>query len=183
MTKSGSDHLKRRARQLARATGRRFPDVLAELRRTPPRTLTPGPSKALVPVCSSFVHPLDGGDCARPAGHVRHDPGWSSCSEDPHYPVHVWHGYHQAQHDAETAEQERWLASLTLEQRAEHEANAEAEYWQEMAADAAEPYDFGADKYMYLDDEDPGEDTFDGPAYSRDEDDDEDGGDWDEEYR
>lgn len=181
MTKSGSDHLKHHARQLARATGRRFPDVLAELRRTPRPTPAPGPSKALVLRCSSFAHPLDGGDCARPAGHHLHDPGWSSCSKDPHYPVHIWHGYHQAQHDAETAALEAWLASLTPEERAEHEAALEAEAWEAMAADAAEPHDYSDGKYRYDDegDEDPGADTSDEPAYAAHEHDDEDGEDWD----
>jgi hypothetical protein len=35
VTKSGSDYLKRQARENASATGCRFPDVLAELRRVP----------------------------------------------------------------------------------------------------------------------------------------------------
>ncbi|MEU2453854.1 hypothetical protein ABZ605_27725 [Streptomyces sp. NPDC012765] len=182
MTKSGSDHLKHRARAIARTTGRRFPDVLAELRRAPRRAPAPGPSKALVPVCSSFVHPLDGGDCARPAGHHRHDPGWSSCSEDPHYPVHIWHGFHVAQYDAETAEQERWLASLTPEERAEHEEALEGESWDAMAADAADPYDDRYDKYRYLDDESDDPDTSDESAPGAYADDEHDDGDWDEEY-
>ncbi|MFJ8004033.1 hypothetical protein [Streptomyces fagopyri] len=35
MTKAGADPLKRQARELTRTSGRRFPDVLAELRRAP----------------------------------------------------------------------------------------------------------------------------------------------------
>ncbi|MFF0000962.1 hypothetical protein [Streptomyces avermitilis] len=59
MTKSGSDHIKRQAIEIARASGRRFPDVLAELRRAP-RT-APRTSTELVLLCPGLAHALDGG--------------------------------------------------------------------------------------------------------------------------
>ncbi|MBT2439941.1 hypothetical protein J7E93_07360 [Streptomyces sp. ISL-36] len=147
MTKTGSDHLKRRARQLARVTGRRYPDVLAELRRTPRPAAAP--SKELVRVCNGLAHPIDIADCARTAGHERFDgTPWSSCEVDPHYPVHIWAGYFHARSEAYRAEYDAWWNSLTPEQREEEEAR----YWDEMAADAAEPVDPGF--YADLDDED-----------------------------
>lgn len=149
MTKTGSDHLKHRARELAQATGRRYPDVLAELRRSPrlatavPRT----PSKELVLVCNGLAHPIDLTYCTRPAGHERFDgTGWSSCDADPHYPVYVWSGYFQARSDVERSQHDAWWNSLTPEQREEEEAH----YWEEMAADAAEPLD----PYFYSDPDD-----------------------------
>ncbi|MCT9094221.1 hypothetical protein N4G70_36080 [Streptomyces sp. ASQP_92] len=137
MTKTGSDHLKRRARDLARTTGRRYPDVLAELRGAPRSK----PGAALVLVCSGLAHPLDGGRCVRPADHLQHDGGWGYCSLEAHHPSHIWAGYFRAREAAERARHEAWLASLTPEQRAVHEAEEEAAYWAQMADDAAEPYD------------------------------------------
>ncbi|MFD1275849.1 hypothetical protein ACFQ51_42190 [Streptomyces kaempferi] len=67
MTKAGTDHLKRRARELARTSGLRFPDVLAELRRAPRPTTARPLSKELVALCPRPAHPLEGGRCARPA--------------------------------------------------------------------------------------------------------------------
>ncbi|MFE1230597.1 hypothetical protein [Streptomyces sp. NPDC058745] len=160
MTKTGSDHLKRRARDLARATGRRYPDVLAELRRAPrPAGAVPStPSTELVRVCNGLAHPFDLTYCARPAGHERFDgTGWSSCEDDPHYPVHVWAGYFQAHSDDVIAEHDAWWNTLTPGQREEEEAR----YREEMAADAGEPID--PDFYKDVDDEDDydgGEDAY-----------------------
>jgi hypothetical protein len=150
MTKTGSDHLKRRARDLARTTGRRYPDVLAELRRgRPTPTQVRTPSKELVRTCGDMVHPLDGGRCARPHGHQYTDrSGWMACATDPSYPAHIWNGYIAARTEAERAQHDAWWSSLTPEQREEEEAR----YWDEMAADAAEPVD--PDFYADLDDED-----------------------------
>ncbi|MEU3704856.1 hypothetical protein AB0E82_21510 [Streptomyces anulatus] len=180
MTKSGHDHLKRQARAIARATGRRFPDVLAELRRAPRPA---APSKALVHVCRHFVHPIDGGRCARPAGHLNRDGGWGGCSEDPHYPIRIWEGYFEARTAAQNAEHEAWLSSLTPQQRTEYEAENEADYWADMAAAAQEPHDPYEDKYRFAepDDEPTVEDGY-GPEdeYGDPYDDDgDDGDDWD----
>lgn len=132
MTKTGSDHLKRRARALARATGRRYPDVLAELRRP---TAPPAPSQELVRVCGRDGFDWGGiGRCTRPYGHLDTDPSsWPSCGDDPHYPVHIWHGYFKAEDEASRAQTVRWWNSLTPEQREEEEEL----YWAELAADAA----------------------------------------------
>ncbi|MGW1815332.1 hypothetical protein ACWCQM_17465 [Streptomyces sp. NPDC002125] len=156
MTKTGSDHLKRRARQIARDTNRRFPDVLAELRgRRPasPRT----PSTELVPICSGLAGPFgEAGRCARPAGHhtldllTRH----SQCETEPHYPAHIWNGYFEARSAASQAEHEAWLAGLTPAEREEYERQAEEDHWAQMAADAAEPYDPYEDKYRFEEYED-----------------------------
>ncbi|MFF4554385.1 hypothetical protein [Streptomyces sp. NPDC001422] len=85
MTKSGNDHHKRQARRL-RADGprRRFPDLLAELSSRPVRR----PSTDLVLLCSGLAHPLDGGRCAREAGHEALDGDRSWCSPKPNLPVH-----------------------------------------------------------------------------------------------
>ncbi|MEV1040419.1 hypothetical protein AB0J01_27770 [Streptomyces sp. NPDC050204] len=142
MTKSGHDHLKRQARQTARATGRRYPDVLAELRRerqhAPATRIPRTPSTELVLRCRGFAHPLDGGRCAQPAGHPGH---WTWCGDDPHFAVHIWLGYAEARDAAEHAKHETWLASLTPQQRAEYDTENEAAYYQEMADNAREPYD------------------------------------------
>ncbi|MEU3399439.1 hypothetical protein [Streptomyces filamentosus] len=178
MTKSGHDHLKRRARQIARDTGRRFPDVLAELR----GESRPAPSKELVLLCAGLVHPLDGGRCARPASHRLHDRSWGDCSLDPHHPAHVWEGYHQARYTADSARHEEWLASLTPMERADYEAENEAEYLAQMAADAAEPYDPYEDKYRYDDPDEhepASEDDGYGPEDEYDEDEYDDGADCD----
>lgn len=148
VTKTGTDYLKDQARKIARASNRRFPDVLAELRRAP--RSTPQASKELVLICPGLAHPLDPGRCARPAGH---HGTWSWCASEPHLASHIWEAYHQARSDAERAQHEVWLASLTPEQRAEREAEAEDNYWAQMAADAAEPYDPYEDKYRFLDDD------------------------------
>ncbi|MBI0311634.1 hypothetical protein JBF12_01000 [Streptomyces javensis] len=144
MTKTGNDQLKRRARRIARDTGRRFPDVLAEL----PGQRRRAPSKELVLVCSGLVHPIDGGHCARPAGHRMHEWGWGGCSDDPHHPAHIWQGYFDARAAADRAQHEAWLASLTQEERAEYEAEEEAAYWADMADEAREPYDAQAEKSL-----------------------------------
>jgi len=142
VTKTGSDYLKREAREIARTTGRRFPDVLAQLRRErdhapagrQPRT----PSTELVLRCRGFAHPIDGGRCAQPDGHPGH---WTWCGDDPHFAAYVWQGYVEARDAAEHAKHEAWLTSLTPQQRAEYEAENEAAYHQAMADEAAEPYD------------------------------------------
>jgi hypothetical protein len=144
VTKNGQDHLKRRARALARTTGRRYPDVLAELRGAPRSK----PGAALVLVCSGWVHPIDGGRCARPAEHLNRDGGWGGCSHDPHYPVDIWNGYFEAEAEARRAEHDAWLASLTPKERAQYEEESEAEYRAQMAAEAAEPYD---DPHRFVD--------------------------------
>ncbi|MEV7681481.1 hypothetical protein AB0O64_23450 [Streptomyces sp. NPDC088341] len=133
MTKTGSDHLKRQAREIARASGRRYPDVLAELRNVPRRASS---SKELVLLCSGFAHPIDGGRCAQPAGHPGH---WTWCGPEPHFAVHVWQGYVDARGEAEHAKHEAWLAGLTPAERAEYEAEQEAAYQADMAWEA-EPY-------------------------------------------
>ncbi|MET9759938.1 hypothetical protein ABZ016_12895 [Streptomyces sp. NPDC006372] len=148
MTKSGSDHLKRQARQIARTSGRRFPDVLAELRRAP-RT-TPRPSKELVLLCNGLAHPIDGGRCARPADHHLLDGTWSWCSPEPHLPAHIWQGHHAAADEARRAQHEAWLASLTPAELADWEADQEAAYWADMADEAREPYDPHEDKYAEM---------------------------------
>ncbi|WP_329529560.1 hypothetical protein [Streptomyces sp. NBC_01462] len=151
MTKAGTDHLKRHTRELARTSGRRFPDVLAELRRAPRPTTARPPSKELVALCPRPAHPLEGGRCARPAGHERLD-GYGTwwCSPEPHMPAHVWQGYHDAA-DADRREQDAvWLASLTPAEREAWEAEQEAAYWADMADAAREPYDPDDDKYQEL---------------------------------
>ncbi|MFG3408957.1 hypothetical protein [Streptomyces sp. NPDC048142] len=173
MTKSGHDHLKRQARAIGRATGRRFPDVLAELRGTPRPAAT---SKALVLVCSGFAHPIDGGRCARPAGHLGQDGGWGGCSGDPHYPIRIWEGYFEVRAGAQHAQHEAWLASLPPQQRAKYEAENEADYWADMTAAAQEPNDPHEDEYRFAepDDEPTVED-----GYRREEEYDGDDGGWD----
>ncbi|MFJ2278785.1 hypothetical protein ACIOEZ_32075 [Streptomyces sp. NPDC087866] len=133
MTKTGSDHLKRQARQIARASGRRYPDVLAELRGAPRRVA----SKELVLLCRGFAHPLDGGRCAQLAGHPGH---WTWCGPEPHFPAHVWQGYVEARDAAEYAKYEVWFAGLTPEERAAYEAEQEAAHQADMAREA-ESYD------------------------------------------
>lgn len=66
MTKSGNDHRKRQARRM-RADGprRRFPGLLAE----PSSRTAPLRSTELVPLCAGLAHPINGGRCARAAGH------------------------------------------------------------------------------------------------------------------
>jgi hypothetical protein len=149
VTKSGSDHLKRQARQIARTTGRRFPDVLAELRRAP-RPSTPRHSTELVLLCNGLAHPIDGGRCARPAGHHLLDGTWSWCSPEPGLAAHVWQGYHQAADEARQTQHEAWLASLTPAERADWDAEQQAAYWADMAAEAREPYDPYDDKHDEL---------------------------------
>ncbi|MEV7959555.1 hypothetical protein ACIO6T_44100 [Streptomyces sp. NPDC087532] len=122
MTKTGSDHLKRQARQIARTSGRRYPDVLAELRDAPRRAPS---SKELVLRCSSFIVPMYGGRCAQPDGHPGHRT-W--CGPEPHFAVHVWQGYTEARDAAEHAKHEAWLAGLSPTERAEYEAEQEAAY-------------------------------------------------------
>ncbi|MDJ0466140.1 hypothetical protein [Streptomyces sp. H27-C3] len=134
MTKTGSDHLKRQARQIVRASGRRYPDVLAELRGAPRR---PSSSKELVLLCRGFAHPIDGGRCAQPDGHPGH---WTWCGPEPHFPVYVWQGYVEARDAAEYAKYEVWFAGLTPEERAAYEAEQEAADQADMAREA-ESYD------------------------------------------
>ncbi|MFF7953997.1 hypothetical protein [Streptomyces griseorubiginosus] len=107
MTKSGSDHLKRKAREIAHSTGRRFPDVLAALRRRP-RAVARQPSKELVLVCNGMAHPIEGGRCARAAGHHSVD-GWGRCSWGPNDAVLVRTGYYEAAWARSAAM--RWKAS------------------------------------------------------------------------
>lgn len=148
MTKSGSDHLKHQAREIARASGRRFPDVLAELRRTP-RTAPRQPSKELVLVCKGLAHPIDGGRCARAAGHHYVD-GWGWCSWGPNDAVHVWTGYYHAQEQARREQEDARRAELTPQERAAEDAKSEAAYWADMADAAREPHDPYEDKYQEL---------------------------------
>ncbi|WP_221360908.1 hypothetical protein [Streptomyces beigongshangae] len=148
MTKSGSDYLKRQAREIASSTGRRFPDVLAELRRGP-RTAAWQPSKELVLVCNGMAHPIDGGRCARAAGHY-HVDGWSGCSWGPNDAVLVWAGYYEAQAQARRDQEDARRAALTPQERADEDAESEAAYWEEMAEEAREPYDPYDDKYQEL---------------------------------
>ncbi|WP_435058376.1 hypothetical protein [Streptomyces sp. bgisy060] len=140
MTKSGSDYLKRQAREIARASGRRFPDVLAQLRRdhrNAPAPRRPHPSTELVLRCRGLAHPIDGGRCAQPDGHPGH---WTWCGSEPHFAVYVWQGYVEARDAAEHAKHEAWLAGLSPTDRAEYEAEQEAAYHADMAMEA-EPYD------------------------------------------
>lgn len=151
MTRSGADHLKRQARELARTSGRRFPDVLAELRRQPRPTTARRPSKELVQLCPHPAHPIEGGRCARLAGHERLDDyGSWSCSLEPHLPAHVWQGYYDAADEARRTQDAAWLASLSPAARADWEAEQEAAYWAEMADAAREPYYPDDDKYQEL---------------------------------
>ncbi|MFF1717220.1 hypothetical protein [Streptomyces sp. NPDC058268] len=176
MTKSGSDHLKRQAREIARGSGRRYPDVLRQLRREPRPAPRRPPSKELVLLCSGLAHPLDPGRCARPAGHQQLDGTWSWCSSDPHLPAHIWQGHHQARDEAARAKNEAWLATLTPAERAAYEAEMEDAHWAAMADEAREPYDPYEDKYRFADDEP--EDTEGNPGrfddYADEYDDDED---------
>ncbi|TLS45663.1 hypothetical protein FE633_12875 [Streptomyces montanus] len=149
MTKSGSDYLKRQAREIANATGRRFPDVLAELRRVP-RTAPRQPSKELVLVCNGMAHPIDGGRCARAAGHQSLDGGWGWCSWGPNDAVNVWAGYYDAQSQAQREQEDARRAALTPEERAAEDAESEAAYWADMADAAREPYDPYDDKYQEM---------------------------------
>jgi hypothetical protein len=152
VTKSGTDHLKRQARTIADATGRRFPDVLAELRRTP-RTAQRQPSKELVLVCDGMAHPIDGGRCARTAGHQNLDGGWGWCGWGPNVAVNVWDGYYEAERQAQRDQEDARRAALTPEERADEDAESEAAYWADMADEAREPYDSYDDKYAELADE------------------------------
>ncbi|MEU9405739.1 hypothetical protein AB0E08_08535 [Streptomyces sp. NPDC048281] len=154
MTKSGTDHLKRQARTIAAVTGRRFPDVLAELRRAP-RTAPRQPSKELVLVCNGMAHPIDGGRCKRAAGHAMLDGGWGWgwCSWGHNDAIHVWAGYFRAQSAAQRAQEDARRAALTPEERAAEDAESEAAYWADMAEEAREPYDSYDDKYADLADE------------------------------
>ncbi|MEW1552006.1 hypothetical protein [Streptomyces tsukubensis] len=142
MTRADQDHLKHKAREIARSSGRRYPDVLAELRRAPRRA----PSAELVRLCPGLAHPIDGGRCARPAGHRDYDSGWGGCSLDAHYPSFIWQGYIEARDAASHAKHEAWLAALSPQERAEHDAEEEAAYWAQVADDARETYDPEAER-------------------------------------
>ncbi|WP_439681660.1 hypothetical protein [Embleya sp. MST-111070] len=155
MTRTGSDHLKRTARRIARATGRRYPDVLRELRRESRATPLRQPSTELVRVCAGMAHPIEPGRCARPAGH---EGSWSWCSSDPHLPSRIWEGYHRAADEARRIEEAQRLAALTPAEREAYEAESEAAYWEDMAAEAREPDDPYEDKYRYDDGAGPGDD-------------------------
>ncbi|MET9695135.1 hypothetical protein ABZY81_43385 [Streptomyces sp. NPDC006514] len=146
MTKSGSDHLKHRARAIARVTGRRFPDVLAELRTGPGR---PKPSTALVPVCSGSVGVWgDMRRCRRPAGHLKAQDFWAgTCSSDPHYCEDIEAGYRQAQLEAEEAAHQAWLAAMSPAERERHEQDLAEEYAAEMAVEMADAYDPEEERY------------------------------------
>ncbi|RSN90117.1 hypothetical protein DMH26_28590 [Streptomyces sp. WAC 05379] len=147
MTKKGRDHLKRQARAIREATGRRrrHPDILAELSRNPRTPMRP--STELVLLCSGLAHPIDGGRCARPAGHHLLDGTWSWCSPKSDLPAHIWQSYHDAADEAHRAQHDAWLASMSPSERAEWEAEQWAEYWADMAAEAREPYDPYDDKH------------------------------------
>ncbi|MFD5878457.1 hypothetical protein [Streptomyces yangpuensis] len=146
MTKSGSDHLKHRARTIARATGRRFPDVLAELRTG---VRGPTPSKALVLVCSGSVGPwADMGRCRRPADHMEPDNPWpSTCSSDPHHCEDIEAGYRRAQLEAEEAAHQAWLTAMSPAERERHEQALVEEYAAQLAADMADAYDPEEERY------------------------------------
>ncbi|GGN46738.1 hypothetical protein [Streptomyces fuscichromogenes] len=160
MTKSGNDHLKRQAREIARASGRRFPDVLAELRRAP-ATAVRRPSTELVLVCRGLAHPIDGGRCRREAGHQNLDGSWGWCSWEPGAAVLVWAGYLIAQDQARRAAEDARRAALTPQERAAEDAEAEAEYRADMAYEGSEPYDWRDDKYYDDDPQDDAEDRAD----------------------
>ncbi|WP_439681543.1 hypothetical protein [Embleya sp. MST-111070] len=149
MTKAGSDHLKHTAREIVRATGSRFPDVLVQVRRELSATPQRQPSKELVPRCPGLAHPIDGGRCARPAGH---HGSWSWCSSDPHLPSHIWKGYHSARDEADRARHQQWLDRLGPRERTEYEAEQEAEYWSQLADEMREPYDPYEDEYRFAED-------------------------------
>ncbi|MFE2823397.1 hypothetical protein [Streptomyces sp. NPDC059271] len=147
MTKSGNDHHKRQARRLRADNPRcRFPDLLAALSSRPARR----PSTDLVLLCSGLAHPLDGGRCAREAGHELLDGDRSWCSPKPNLPVHVWRGYYAAADEDLQAQREARLAAMSPAERAAWVAEAEAEYWAEIADDAREPYDPREDKYQEM---------------------------------
>ncbi|MDN3053544.1 hypothetical protein PH213_03090 [Streptomyces sp. SRF1] len=57
----------------------------------------------------------------------------------------------RAETEARRAEHDAWLASLTPEERAQYEEESEAEYREQMAAEAAEPYDPYDDPYRFVD--------------------------------
>ncbi|MGW7314674.1 hypothetical protein [Streptomyces sp. NPDC054865] len=145
MTKSGSDHLKHRARTIARATGRRFPDVLAELRDSGSRPTAPrAASKELVRVCSGLADPWgETGRCARPAGHHELDRiTWhSQCDADPHYPMHIWNGWFQAREAADRTEHESRQAAMSPAERDRYEQEQAQDYDSELAAEMAAAYD------------------------------------------
>ncbi|WP_435245212.1 hypothetical protein [Streptomyces tendae] len=133
MTKSGSDYLKGQAREIARTTGRRFPDVLAELQHRPVAHRASVPSSALVVRCPGLASLIDGGRCAQGAGH----PGYSTwCGSKPNIAVYVLQGYAAAHDEAQWARHEAWLAGLTPSERADYEADIA----QQMADDARESY-------------------------------------------
>ncbi|MFD0352934.1 hypothetical protein ACFVHW_04180 [Streptomyces sp. NPDC127110] len=146
MTKSGTDRLKHRARAIARATGRRYPDILRELRTGSGRH---APSKALVPVCSGDVGPWGGpARCRRPAGHPGSDDPWTgTCSSDPHHCPDIEAGYRQARAEAGVAAHEAWLASMSPTEREQYEQAMEDEYAAELAAEAADAYDRDEERY------------------------------------
>ncbi|MCX5601600.1 hypothetical protein OOK29_25960 [Streptomyces phaeochromogenes] len=144
MTKAGRDHLKARARS-AREHGprRRFPDLLAEVARSP---LPSPPSTELVLVCNGLAHPVDGGRCARAAGHWKLDGGgW--CSWGPNDAVHVWAGYYNAESQAWRAQEDARRALLTPEDREAEDAEMEDDYHASMGRDPYDPYD---DKYELI---------------------------------
>lgn len=147
VTKSGSDRLKRRAREIARTSRQRYPDVLDELRRT--SSTARQPSKDLVLVCDGMAHPINGGRCARTAGHHNPDGGWGWCGWGPNAAVNVWDGYYRAEMQAQQEQEEARRAALTPEERADEDA----EYWADRANAFREPYDSYDDKYDDLADE------------------------------
>ncbi|MFG2732835.1 hypothetical protein [Streptomyces canus] len=88
VTYCGSDQLKRQACEIAGTSGRRFPDVLAELGRAPGPSAR-RPSRELVLLCSGLAQAIDGGCCACPAGCQVFDGSWSWCSAEPDLGAHV----------------------------------------------------------------------------------------------
>ncbi|WP_181800361.1 hypothetical protein [Streptomyces ipomoeae] len=149
MTKAGRDHLKARARRL-REDGprRRFPDLLAEAAHSPLPTPPPAPSTELVLVCNGMAHPIDGGRCARAAGHRNLDGDWGWCGWEPNAAVHVWAGYYNAQSQAQRATEEARRAALTPEERAAEDEEAEAAYWADMAYEGYDPADDDYDRHL-----------------------------------
>lgn len=85
------------------------------------------------------------------AGHRNLDGGWGWCSWGPGDAVHVWAGYYYAESQAQQEREDARLAALTPEERTAEEAEAQAEYWSDMAAEAREPYDPHEDKYFDYD--------------------------------
>lgn len=110
--KSGSNRVKKRAREEHRRVGRsrRYPEVRTEIMNSAPVLR----STELLPVCGKqqggyaiFGIEVAAYRCTRPAGHEVLDnmgdvPPGDTCLGDFNYAVHIWHGEHMALVDHET---------------------------------------------------------------------------------